>query len=733
MGEWTVPVQTMCPDPKRLEGLLQGSLTPAEQSELTEHVGECSICQQALDQLAAGPSVAVLGQAERDKPASDSAYWPAVAELDKEITKPVGQHSRPPKAPVDFLPPSDDPSHLGRLDQFNILSVIGRGGMGIVLRGFDTYLQRDVAVKVLDPTMGDDEVARKRFCRESRTAASINHENVVAVHHVAHEESSDLPYLVMQLIDGESLDERLARGRLSMRDVIGIGAQVAAGLAAAHEKGLIHRDVKPANVLLERGTNRVKLTDFGLARAAEDVRLTGTGLVTGTPLYMAPEQARGEDVDARADLFSLGVLLYELCTGQTPFDAKTPLAVLKKVTDERHRPVRELNPETPEWLADIIDRLLAKSPADRFQTAREVADILDFSWSAMKSSGDVVPTCPVKRAQRRRQILMIVAAAVAGALAAAAAVLLWQGRMGGGPQEEASDPPLAILRGGSGTVWGVAFSPDDRTLAMAMEDGTIKLWDVETGTVKATLTGHRGMVWTAMFSADGSHLVTSGDDNSARVWDLTTGKTVKTLEMSAAVRAALFAREEKSVFSGDRQGNINVWDLATGAQIRTWQHPGAVFALALSPNGKTVVSAGTDRVVRLWDASTGQERLSLNGHSGPLYSLAFRADGKVLASAGWDRTIRLWDPGSGDLLRVLEGHGKDIWAVDFAPDGKTIASAGQDGPVRVWNVETGQLLAAFRGHDGTVHCLAFSRDGSRIASGGRDGTVHLWKAVKPSR
>src|SRR5437588_11914578 len=122
----------------------------------------------------------------------------------------------------------------------------------------------------------------------------------------------------------------------------------------AHEKSQIHRDAKPENILLERNTNRVKLTDFGLARAAEDVRLARTGLVTGTPLYMAPEQARGEELDARADLFSLGVLLYELCTGQTPFDARSPLAVLKRLTEERHRPLRELNPDVPEWLAAVI-------------------------------------------------------------------------------------------------------------------------------------------------------------------------------------------------------------------------------------------------------------------------------------------------------------------------------------------------------------------------------------------
>jgi WD40 repeat protein len=723
---------TPCPDNQRLEDLLRESLPEGEQAALTDHVGHCTSCQGELDRLAGGPTAEALRQAERGRPPADSAYWHAVQQLDKDITQPTPDvRPRPPEVPLNFLSPSDDPSHLGRLDHFAITGVVGRGGMGVVLRGFDTHLEREVALKILDPAVADDEIARKRFCRESRTAASVSHENVVAVHHVAREESTDLPYLVMQLIDGESLAERLERtGRLPLKDVVHIGAQVAAGLAAAHEKGLIHRDVKPANVLLERGTDRVKLTDFGLARAAEDVRLTVTGLVTGTPLYMAPEQARGEELDARADLFSLGVLLYELSTGQTPFDAKSPLAVLKRLTEERHRPVRELNPDVPEWFAAVIDRLMAKKPDDRFQSARDVAHLLDYQWSALKTSSDVVAACPRKRAHRLRQGLILLAAVAVGA-AATAAVLLWQGRGGSGAADaEPPAPPQAVLRGGAGTVWGVAFSPGDRTLAMAIEDGTVKLWDLETKTVSATLAGHKAGVWTAAFSRDGSLLATSSDDNSVRVWDLATNQTVKTLQTAAAARAALFDREAKELFTGDRQGHIRVWDVAKGAEKRAWQHPGAVYALALSPDGKTIASAGTDRVVRLWDAKTGQARLELRGHAGPVYGLAFRPGGKVLASVGWDRSIRLWDPGSGDLSRTLEGHGQDIWSVDFAPDGKTLATAGQDGRVHVWDAETGRQLAAFRGHDSTVHCVAFSRDGARIASGGRDGTVHLWKAPR---
>src|SRR5207249_1023288 len=150
-----------------------------------------------------------------------------------------------------------------------------------------------------------EEMARTRFCREARAAASISHENVVAVHQVEHdEEKDDLPFLVMELISGESLETKLARdGKLSLREIVRIGMQTAAGLAAAHEKGLIHRDIKPGNILLEGSSERVKLTDFGLARAAEDVRLTRTGMVAGTPLYMSPEQALGEELDVRSDLF----------------------------------------------------------------------------------------------------------------------------------------------------------------------------------------------------------------------------------------------------------------------------------------------------------------------------------------------------------------------------------------------------------------------------------------------
>ena len=197
----------------------------------------------------------------------------------------------------------------------------------------------------------------------------------MAIHGVS--QSQDNPYLVMPYIRGPSLQKRLAEhGPLQIRELLRIGMQVASGLAAAHAQGLIHRDVKPANILLEDGVDRVVLTDFGLARAVDDVRLTRTDVLIGTPQYMSPEQVRDEAIDYRADLFSLGSVLYEACTGRPAFHAATSYGVLRKINDEQPRPVRELNPDIPEWFAGIVTRLLQKDPDHRFASAAEVAALL---------------------------------------------------------------------------------------------------------------------------------------------------------------------------------------------------------------------------------------------------------------------------------------------------------------------------------------------------------------------
>jgi hypothetical protein len=234
-------------------------------------------------------------------------------------------------------------------------------------------LTRHVAIKVLAPQLVHSVSARRRFAREGRATAALSHDNVVTVHAV--EDKGPRPYLVMEYVPGLSLQQRLDRsGALPLAEAVRIGAQVAAGLAAAHAHGLVHRDVKPGNVLLESGTGRVKLTDFGLVQE-EDGAVSQVDVLAGTPLYMSPEQARGERVDQRCDLFSLGSVLYALCAGRPPFSGSTPLAVLRQISEANPPPLRRLNPAVPGWLADLIARLHAKEPAAR-PGAAEVAGIL---------------------------------------------------------------------------------------------------------------------------------------------------------------------------------------------------------------------------------------------------------------------------------------------------------------------------------------------------------------------
>jgi serine/threonine protein kinase len=299
---------------------------------------------------------------------------------------------------LSFLGPSDQADCLGTLGPYEITGVIGRGGMGVVLKARDPRLRRTVAVKVLAPDRAANSVARKRFPREARAAAAVVHPHVVTIHHVDQEQ--DLPYLVMEFVDGVSLHRKVRKeGPLGLEHILRIGSQVADGLAAAHRQGVIHRDIKPGNILLEGGTQHVKITDFGLARAVDDPNVTRTGEVAGTPMFMSPEQAQGMRIDHRTDLFSLGGVMYTMCTGRPPFRADSPIAVLLKVRDGTPRPIRKLRPDIPEWLVKIIDRLLCKDPDARFQTAQEVFDLLrrhldELEYRGRSQGGGAGPLVP---------------------------------------------------------------------------------------------------------------------------------------------------------------------------------------------------------------------------------------------------------------------------------------------------------------------------------------------------
>jgi serine/threonine-protein kinase len=366
-----------CPPRERWKEHLDGNLPAADEAVLTEHLDGCATCRKTLETLAGG-SDSLLGVARQAGDATDAAT-PALQEVLAQFQSPTLETQAEPTGARDdslaFLTPSVRPGFLGRLGPYEIQAVIGKGGFGIVLKAFDERLHRVVAIKVLSPAFATNGAARKRFIREARAAAAVKNEHVVGIHDV--QGDGQTPYLVMEYIEGVSLQDKLDKaGTVGVKEILRIGMQIAEGLAAAHKQGLVHRDIKPANILLENGVERVKITDFGLARAVDDASVTQSGTVAGTPMYMSPEQAEGLAVDHRSDLFSLGTVLYAMCTGHPPFRASGTHAVLKRVIDASPRPIRETNSEIPDWLEAIVANLHAKKPEDRLQTAKEVAEQL---------------------------------------------------------------------------------------------------------------------------------------------------------------------------------------------------------------------------------------------------------------------------------------------------------------------------------------------------------------------
>ncbi|WP_020469020.1 WD40 repeat domain-containing serine/threonine protein kinase [Zavarzinella formosa] len=772
---------TTCPEDGKLKQMVSGVLPETEELQIVRHLDECPGCQVRIEKIAVG-NTSIMEAARSAKldtpPEVRSAFWPALKKIEMDLDTPmpeaaslkeeesevsatvtsvtpihhVDSSGLRPKA-YSFLEPAEEPEYLGQIDRFKIVELVGKGGMGMVFRAFDACLQRTVAVKVLDPQYATNEQAQGRFCREARAAAGVTHENVVTIHHVEHVEERDLSFIVMQFVKGRSLQDLLDQhGPLPVREAVRIAAATASGLAAAHANGLIHRDIKPGNILIEQTTNRVLLTDFGLARLNEDVKITQTGFVAGTPLYMSPEQARGDQLTASSDLFSLGGVLYAMLTGNPPFQGSSAFVVLRQVTESRHRSVQDANSSVPASIAEIVDRLLEKTAKNRFKDAAEVAVILNSELAKLPADQPQTVTrrssffVPAYARSWWRRYSPVAASVLIGGLGLLAVLeatkttkftLLGQRGLtrltaaeNPAPKEE-EIPPLYVLKGQDGAIWSVAFDSKSELLATASEGGMVKFVSARDGRELGVLNNmkYKSPVWTISFNKDSSRLLTASDDGHVRIWDVKSKELISDIDHPFPVRCAIFSPDGTKIVSGTRDGIVTIWDAETQKPLQSIKaHAGSIImSLAFSPDGKLVASAGSDKTVRVWHVKDGMPYTTFTGHVGPVYAVAFSPDNKVLASAGWDHTLKLYDIEKREPKESYDSiHEEDIWALSFSPDGKHIVTAGQDRTARWVETATGKVVKIFRGHGGPVHGVVVSRDGSLIATSGRDGSVRVW-------
>ena len=668
-------------------------------------------------------------------------------------------------APVG--PPPPGPSGGGkRLGRFELLAKLGQGACGSVWRAYDPALNRVVALKVPHPGAVGSAEAVERFRREARTAAALRHPGIVTVHDVAAIDGT--PVLVQDFLDGESLRDRLAAGRVPPAEAAGIAAGVADALHYAHRAGAVHRDVKPANIMICRD-GRAVLVDFGLAlQEGGTLTLTADGQVVGTPAYMAPEQASGDShaVGPAADVYALGAVFYEMLAGRPPFADTRAATLLRRVIEDDPPSPRAVAPDVPRDLETVCLRAMAKEPHRRYPTAAALA--ADLRRFLSGESVHARPAGPAERAvvwARRhptRAALATVSVVAAVALAGVAVVGWYNAKLDRAYQalddqhRETESAyyfgrlALASREWAGGNVGRVRQLLDDcppglRGWEWSYLDGLTRR-DLMTLKHFTENEPSRQLADVA-YSPDGTRLATASWDGKARVWDAAGAMVAEFVTCEWGLQSVAWHPDGRRLATGDILGRVAVWDAATGALLHEFRLPDGrtVYRVAFSPDGRHLAAGGGDGpweisdrarkpgAVRVWDHESGREVRTLGGFAQAVTGLAYHPSGDRLATAegaigtmgavGRPGLLTVWDAATWGKVREFRGHDGPLTAVAYSPDGSRLATASWDRTVMLWDGDTGRPTNTLSGHRDWVRGLAFSPDGQHVAAAGADATV----------
>lgn len=597
-------------------------------------------------------------------------------------------------------------SEIGdRLGKYVLQSRLGQGGMGIVFLATDTRLQREVALKLLPPELAADEEAGKRFLREARAAARLNHPNVVAIHDV--DEDSGRCFLVMELVTGGNVQSLLRDHGIPWQDATRMIAETCRGLAAAHEAGLIHRDIKPSNLMLA-ADGSVKLADFGLAKVANDPlgqhQLTRSATIFGTPDFMSPEQCRGDTLDSRCDLYSLGATYYAMLTGRPPYTGEQAMQVMFAHCSKPTPDPRLIRADVPEGCAQIVAKAMAKNRADRFGSAREMAAALQ----------EVLTGGPTTRLSQTLEA-----------------------------------PPIAIPPPPPSQPLGeTARAPAIATDAVAPREGKPPAeWQKWWPALAALLVVLVGWIaWPLVFpgSSDDPPRGKHPDNGGPQLTHTTAApKLSLTAEFPKTIgdlRGVALAADGSRLFTAADDGAVKEWTLARQSLVREYQGTDRGLR-AIAQQGNLVAAGGDAKVLYLWQGSGPSPKQKLNDFQGEISALAFRPDGKRLA-VGTYGELRLYEVDAQGNLRLIRELGKSnsgevncymVKSLAFSSDGAFLAATtwGEKGAA-VWASEDGKLLGIERGRFQEPIGIAFLPEGQSLAFGSIGEGVCVWDWKKKS-